>query len=256
MQAAKSKHFKRLSISFVIEHRINPKMETIKINKADLEGKRTIFFEIGLIIALIAVYFVFSLKVGTHNDTLADDVTLVTEMEEMVPVTVQEEPPPPPPKPPQVISRITIVDNDIEVAQEQLDINAAADQETVIPEYVPYTPVEEPEEEIETEQPIFVVVESMPQFPGGIQKLLEYLHSNIRYPVLAKESNIQGKVFVSFVVEKDGSVTDVKVLRGIGGGCDEEAIRVVSQMPKWIPGRQRDVPVRVRYNLPIKFVLQ
>ena len=231
-------------------------METIKFSKADLEGKRTIFFEIGLIISLIVVYFIFSIKVGPKNDTTVNNMELKPVMEEMIPITVQEVPPPPAPKPPALASRITIVENDEDVEQQEIEINAAADQETVIPEYVPYTPVEEPEEEIETEESIFVVVESMPEFPGGTLKLFEYLQSNIRYPVIAKETNIQGKVFVSFVIEKDGTVTDVQVLRGIGGGCDEEAMRVVREMPRWIPGKQRGVPVRVKYNLPVKFVLQ
>ena len=84
---------------------------------------------------------------------------------------------------------------------------------------------------------------------------MKYLHNNMKYPLQAKELGIQGKVFLSFVVEKDGSVTDVSLLRGIGGGCDEEAIRVVKNMPKWIPGKQRNIPVRVRFNLPVNFRL-
>ena len=85
---------------------------------------------------------------------------------------------------------------------------------------------------------------------------MRYLHSQIKYPALAKESGISGRVFVSFVIERDGSVTDITILRGIGGGCDEEAIRVVKSMPRWNPGTQRGQPVRVRFNLPIKFTLQ
>ena len=231
-------------------------MQTIKFHKADLENKRGVFFEIGLILALLAVYLLFGIRVGERTDTLVDDLDLSPVTEEMVPITVQEPPPPPAPKPPQAVTKITIVDNDVAVEQENVDINVAADQETVMQDYVPFTPEEEPEEEIPTEQPIFVVVESMPQFPGGVSKLLEYLQTNLHYPVLAKETNIQGKVFVSFVIETDGSVTDVKVLRGIGGGCDEEALRVVRAMPKWTPGKQRGIPVRVRYNLPVRFTLQ
>ena len=105
-------------------------------------------------------------------------------------------------------------------------------------------------------EPIFVVVESMPSFPGGVSELMKYFHKNLKYPTLAKESGIQGIVFVTFVVEKDGSVTDVRVLRGIGGGCDEEAIRVAKDMPSWIPGKQRNIPVRVSFNLPVRFKLQ
>jgi TonB family protein len=109
-------------------------------------------------------------------------------------------------------------------------------------------------EEADSEQ-VFLVVESMPDYPGGEEKLYKFLEENIKYPQLAKESGIQGRVFVTFAVEKDGSITNIRVLRGIGGGCDEEAIRVVKAMPKWIPGRQRGKPVKVQYNLPVKFTL-
>ena len=105
------------------------------------------------------------------------------------------------------------------------------------------------------EEEVFVVVEEEPEFPGGMEALYRYLASNIKYPELAKKEKIQGTVYVSFVVEKDGSVTNIKVLREIGGGCSEEAVRVVRQMPKWKPGRQRGQRVRVQYNLPIKFSL-
>jgi protein TonB len=87
-------------------------------------------------------------------------------------------------------------------------------------------------------------------------ELMKYLSENIKYPPLAKESGIQGRVFINFVVEPNGSISNVKVLRGIGGGCDEEAVRVVEKMPKWSPGKQRGKPVRVSYNLPVKFTLQ
>lgn len=102
---------------------------------------------------------------------------------------------------------------------------------------------------------ILMVAESMPEFIGGEEALYKYLLENVNYPQSAKESGIQGRVFVTFVVELDGSVTDVRVLRGIGGGCDEEAVRVVKNMPKWIPGKQKGKSVRVQYNLPLKFTL-
>jgi TonB family protein len=103
---------------------------------------------------------------------------------------------------------------------------------------------------------IFTVVEEQPQYPGGDQAQLKFLNENIKYPQAARDIGIQGKVFVTFVVETDGTISDVRVLRGIGGGCDEEAIRVVKTMPKWIPGRQRGIPVKVQFNLPVKFTLQ
>ncbi len=229
-------------------------MEPLKTSAADLENKKFIFREIGLIIALLIVFFAFNLKtpIKNVNEFKSNDLVAITE--EIVPVTVQESKPlPPPPK--QHTTKIVIVENDIE-AETDIEIDAKATQETVIEYYVPYVPEEEEEEEIKEDEPIFVVVESMPIFPGGVSELMKYFQKNLKYPVLAKEAGIQGIVFVTFVVEKDGSVTDVRVLRGIGGGCDEEAIRVVENMPSWIPGRQRNIPVRVSFNLPVKFKLQ
>jgi protein TonB len=95
----------------------------------------------------------------------------------------------------------------------------------------------------------------MPVFQGGMEQLIKFLSANITYPAMAKQEGVQGRVFVNFVVEADGSVTNVKVLRGIGGGCDEEAVRVVNSMPNWTPGMQRGEAVRVSFNLPIRFTL-
>lgn len=102
----------------------------------------------------------------------------------------------------------------------------------------------------------YLMVEAEPEFPGGMEALMKYLSENIKYPEQAKKENIQGKVYMRFVVERDGSIVDAEILRGIGGGCDEEALRVVNAMPKWEPGKQKGTPVRVQYNLPIVFKLQ
>ena len=106
------------------------------------------------------------------------------------------------------------------------------------------------------ESELIFVYEDMPEFPGGMDSLRSYLQENIHYPQEAIDSGIEGRVFVNFVVEEDGSITSAKVMRGLGYGCDEEAIRLVSNMPKWKPGTQREVPVRVSYNLPIKFEMK
>jgi protein TonB len=151
---------------------------------------------------------------------------------------------------PQQTTQIEIVDDNVET--QDLNINAEVEQNEVIEEYVP---VEVEEDEV-VEQEIFQIVEEMPSFPGGDQKMMEYVAKNIKYPQIARETGVQGKVFVNFVVEPDGSVSNVKILRGIGGGCDEEAMRVVKSMPKWKPGKQRGKPVRVSYNLPVNFRLQ
>jgi protein TonB len=225
-------------------------MEVKKTPKADLENKKTLFFEIGLILALVIVLVSFEYK--SYDKITIDLASRVVQdvPEDIIPITEQKVKPPPPP-PPKQVTQIKIVEDDVEV-EDELDIDVEADDQTEVEEYVP--PVEDEEEVDEAE--IFTVVESMPTFPGGMGALMKYLAENIKYPPLAKESGIQGRVFINFVVEPDGSISNVKVLRGIGGGCDEEAVRVVKNMPKWSPGKQRGKPVRVSYNLPVKFTLQ
>ena len=102
---------------------------------------------------------------------------------------------------------------------------------------------------------IFTVVDEMPGYPGGEDARVSFLRQNIKYPEEARELGIQGTVYSSFVVEKDGSITDIQILRGIGGGCDEEVIRIIKAMPKWVPGKQRGAPVRVQFKMPLKFTL-
>lgn len=103
---------------------------------------------------------------------------------------------------------------------------------------------------------VFTVVEEMPTFPGGDEKLFEYIQKNIKYPAIARENGISGRVYLTFVVDKEGRIKDVRLLRGIGGGCDEEAMRVVRSMPDWKPGRQNGRSVQVQYNLPVNFTLR
>jgi protein TonB len=107
-----------------------------------------------------------------------------------------------------------------------------------------------------TQEDIFTVVEQMPAYPGGEKALNDFFAKNLKYPVLAKEQGIQGKVWMGFVVGKDGAISNVEVIRGIGGGCDEEAIRVVKLMPKWTPGYQSGRPVIVKFRFPINFTLR
>jgi len=225
-------------------------MELRKTSKADLENKKGYFFEIGLVLALLVVFGAFSLKSYDKQTVNKLQVAMDEAPEEIIPITEQKVKPPPPP-PPRQVTQIKIVDDNVDV-EDDLDLDVEADDNTEFQEYVP---PEDDEEEVEEAQ-IFQVVEQMPEFPGGRGKLMQYLASNIKYPPYAKEAGIQGRVFINFVVEKDGSITAVKVLRGIGGGCDEEAVRVVKAMPKWKPGMQRGKPVRVSFNLPVKFTLQ
>lgn len=225
-------------------------MEAKKSPKADLESKRTFFVQIGLIVALAAMLVAFEWK--SYDVEQIDVSSRQAEVveEEMVEITQQNKPPPPP-APPAQTTLIHIVTDDVDV-DDDLVIDAEANELTVIEAYTP--PAVTEEEEV-AEAEIFTVVEESPSFPGGDQGRIKYLMDNIVYPQMARESGIQGTVYVTFVVEKNGSVTDVRVLRGIGGGCDEEAVRVVKSMPKWNPGKQRGKPVRVQFNMPIKFTL-
>jgi protein TonB len=226
-------------------------MEEKKSPKANLENKKLMFMQIGMIIALLVAWLAFEHK---SYDKREIDPSLLRQTEvveeEMVEITKQEEQKPQPVEVPKQTTQLEIVQDDVEV--EDIEINADVDQNEVIEEYVP---VEVEEEEVQ-EQEIFQIVEEMPAYPGGDQKLMEYVAKNIKYPQIARETGIQGRVFVGFVVEPDGSVSNVKVLRGIGGGCDEEAMRVVKSMPKWKPGKQRGKAVRVSYMLPVNFKLQ
>ena len=226
-------------------------MEEKKSPKANLENKKLMFIQIGMIISLLVAWLAFEHK--SYDKREIDPSLLNREVvidEEMVEITKQEEQKPQPVEVPKQTTQLEIVQDDVEV--EDIEINADVDQNEVIEEYVP---VEVEEEEVQ-EQEIFQIVEEMPAYPGGDQKLMEYVAKNIKYPQIARETGIQGRVFVSFVVEPDGSVSNVKVLRGIGGGCDEEAMRVVKSMPKWKPGKQRGKAVRVSYMLPVNFKLQ
>ncbi len=223
-------------------------MEIKKAPKADLERKKSMFLQIGIIVTLIAVLVAFEWR--TYERPEYDLGTLDMDFieEEEIPITRPEEPPPPEPEP---STDIMIVDDDVEIDDDfVVDVEALVDTE--VREFVPVVTTQE--EEVD-EDVIFQIVEDQPEFPGGEEALRRYLRDNIRYPVVAREAGIQGTVFVTFVVEIDGSVSNVEVLRGIGGGCDEEAVRVVRAMPAWQPGRQRDRPVRVQYRMPITFRL-
>lgn len=225
-------------------------MEAKKSKKADLENKKTIFLQIGFVIALAIVLLAFNYKTYERSSTLDIQVQVDHAPEEIIPITKQEVKPPPPP-PPAQITIINIVEDDV-LVEDEIVIDVETDQTTEIPDFVPVVEEEEEVEELE----IFTVVESMPEFPGGDAARMKFLQENIKYPQLARESGIQGTVYVTFVVETNGKVTDVKVLRGIGGGCDEEAVRVIQSMPRWVPGKQRGKPVRVQFNMPIRFTLQ
>ncbi len=225
-------------------------MDAKKSPKADLESKKVLFIQIGLIISLSISLAAFEWKSYDKRQFEMVQEIIDDAPEEIVPITEQKVKPPPPP-PPKQVTVIDIVDDDVEI-EDEIEIDADIDMDTEMEEFVPMDLEEEQIDEAE----IFQVVESMPSFPGGEVELQRYLNKNIDYPIMARESGIQGRVYVTFVVETNGSITDVRVMRGIGGGCDEEAVRVVKMMPKWTAGMQRGRPVRVQFNLPVRFVLQ
>ncbi len=209
--------------------------------------------EIGLVVILALALVAFNIK--SYDKEVKEVNTRVAQSEidaEVLNTPPEELPPPPPPEQEIVATDLKVVENDEQPINEvgliNADDNANKAQET-------FVKVEVKEEEEVVEEEVFLVVEDDPEFPGGLSALSQYLASNIKYPQLAKENNITGKVFVSFVVEKDGSVGQVKILRDIGGGCGAEAVRVVKSMPKWKPGKQRGKPVRTQFNLPVDFSL-
>lgn len=229
-------------------------MELKKSPKADLERIKIILIQIGLVVALGVVLLAFEWRsTGGLNTDFAGLQDVAME-EEMIPITQPEEikPPPPPPPPIQVIDVINIVDDNLEIDDNVniFDMEFSEDASVRIIEFT------EKEEEFEEEQ-IFVVVEKMPGFGGGDSNAFrDYIAKNLRYPEVAAENGIQGRVFVQFVVEADGRVTNVTVVRGVDPALDREAVRVVQSSPRWTPGEQRGKPVRVSFTFPIIFVLQ
>ena len=228
-------------------------MEVKKNPEASLERLRGTFTQIGLavVLGLLLVAFNWTTRersVGDLGQVIAIDLE-----EEMIATEREQKPEPPPPPPPaqeSVIEELIIVDNKEEVAD--IEINTEATEETMIVQ----TDIVIQEEVIEAEPEVFLVVEQQPEFPGGIAELMKYLQNNIKYPQIAKENGVSGKVFINFVVDDKGKITKIKVLRGVDPALDNEAVRVVENMPPWKPGKQRGKAVYVSYNLPISFVLQ
>jgi len=229
-------------------------MELKKSKKADLENKRNTILLLGLVLSLGITLLAFE---WTTKPTKASDLGQIQSQEveeEIIPITREQEvKPPPPPPPPKVVEVLNIVDDDVEIEDELEIEDTEADDETVI-DVSPVVVAEEEEEEEEGQ--IFFIVEDMPEFPGGDLALRKYIANAINYPVIAQENGIQGKVYVQFVVDKDGSVSDARIARGVDPSLDKEALRVVNALPKWKPGKQRGKPVRVSYTVPINFVLQ
>ncbi len=219
------------------------KLKTYRRNTA-------LFTAIGLVISLSLVIIAFEWKSYGTND-LVELGNISAEFEEMLDIPVTEQPPPPPPQ--AQVANILEVPDAVEI-QEDLEINLDVEvtEESTIEEII----YEESEIEEEQAEEIFQFVEQSPEPPGGIKAFYKFISENLTYPPQARRSGVEGKVYLQFVIYKDGSIKDITVLKGIGFGCDEAAVKALSKSPLWNPGKQRGNPVNVRMALPIIFVLE
>ena len=225
-------------------------MQVKKSEKASLEKDKIVYVLMGLVFVLSLCYVALEWTEREVTKYEVTDTEFLFEEEVEIQQTSQETPPPPPPPAVQEVEVLNVVEDNVET--ESIEVNTEETETEVVIAAPVEAPVEEEEEEV-----VFVVVESMPEFPGGQQALFKYLSENVKYPVIAQENGIQGRVICQFVVNKDGSIVDVEVVRSGGdASLDKEAIRVIKSMPKWKPGKQRGKPVRVKYTLPVNFKLQ
>lgn len=228
-------------------------MEIKKSPKANLEDKRLTFVFMGLIVALAILYtaFEWTQREITVHEVVNEEFLVPEEIQ--IDQTFQEETPPPPPEPeeiPEVIEEIKIVEDDVET--EDVDFSTEDTKEAV---EIKQVIIEEDDEEEEIEE-VFLVVEESPEFPGGQKALMKYFSDNVRYPVVAAENGIQGRVICQFTVWKDGTIRDIVVLKGVDKSLDKEAIRLIENMPKWNPGKQRGKAVSCKFTVPVSFRLQ
>jgi protein TonB len=229
-------------------------MEAKKSPKADLENKKTLFIQIGLVIALVLCLLAFNWTTGQKNDSVFEGMTEQAIEEEQIPVTEEIPPEQAPPPEVTVTDLFEIVQDDVVLTDEV----SFDDDETTEDKVVEiYAPVSLQAEEEATEEEVFVIVEDMPKFKGGdINKFREWVQKRVRYPEIASENGIQGRVYITFVVETSGLVSSVSVTRSVDALLDEAAKEAVEASPKWEPGMQRGRPVRVRYSIPIIFQIE
>lgn len=229
-------------------------MELKKSTKANLEDKRNFFFLFGLVIALGVTLLAFEWTTSPSKAESLGSIQSQEVEEEIIPITREQEiKPPPPPPPPKVVEVLNIVDDDVEIEDELELVDTEADDETVIDVQPVIETVEE--EEVSADY-VFLIVEDPAEFPGGDRGLYKYISNSVRYPVIAQENGIQGKVYVKFVVNELGNVSNGEILRGVDPSLDKEALRVINSLPKFKPGKQRGKPVKVFYNAVISFQLQ
>ncbi len=217
-----------------------------KTPSADLKRTYGFFVQVGMIASLLLLILAFNANLERGEGMEIEQVEQeVVQMEEIL-QTEQIQKPPPPPRPPVPVE----VPNDEILEDDDLDLDASLDFDAPI--NVPPPPPPPEEEEVMEEPEIFEIVEQSPELIGGIGGL----QAKARYPELARKANIDGRVIVQFIVDENGDVSEPVIVRGIGGGCDEEAIRVITEHAKFIPGRQRGRAVKVRMSLPIVFKLR
>lgn len=209
---------------------------------------RPLFFHIGMAISLMMVIVAINWKSYEHG-ALVDLGQIQPDMNEIIEIPISKQPPPPPPK--TEIFKIEEV-KDSEMVEE---LEISLDVEVTVDEAVEQIDIASPDMEEEVVEEIFVIVEQEPTPKGGIEGFYTYLAEEINYPSSALRLGVSGSVYVQFVIEKDGSITQAQVVKGIGAGCDEEALRVLNAAPPWNPGKQRGLPVRVKKIIPIRFIL-
>lgn len=222
-------------------------MEPKKNPKIDLARKSTLFLNIGLCGSLLLTILAFEWR--SYDDSgLLDLGSVEDDFEDILEIPPTEQPPPPPPK--IKLPEIIEVPDEEEIEEEiEVELDVEVTEETVVEEIV----FEEAPEEENVDE-IFTIVEESASFPGGISAFYAYLKKTMKYPRQAQRMGIEGRVFVEFVVERDGTLTDIHVIKGIGAGCDEEAVRVLKNSPKWKPGKQRGRAVRQKMIQNIRFV--
>jgi len=228
-------------------------MEPKKNEKANLENKKSLFLQAGLILALAFCILAMEYTSGQKGASAFDGMTEEAIEEEQIPVTEETPPEEMPPPEVTVTDLFEIVEDDVVIDNEVKFDDDETSEDKVVEIYAPVLQAEE--EEVEEE--IFVIVEDMPKFRGGdINTFREWVQKRVRYPELASENGIQGRVFITFVVETNGNVSSVSVTRSVDALLDEAAKEAVAASPKWEPGMQRGRPARVRYSIPIIFQLQ
>ena len=231
-------------ISDIIKVKYNRKVQQITLNK--------LFFTVGLCISISMMIMSFEWKFHDDRDLISRK-DFHSDFEDIINIPVTEQAPPPPPK--IVQPRIIEVPNEKEIIEDvKVDLDIQMTEDMIIDEYIDQQMETDLEEEIAEE--VFTIVEQKPEPNGGFNVFYEFVRRNMKYPPMACRSGIEGRVFIEFIVDKDGSLTDLKVIKGIGGGCDEEALRIFGIAPKWNPGKQRGQPVKVKMVLPILFRLE